>query len=79
MATTRILIVQKVETELEVEYESADDLKKQVREMELSAKKYLCSKKSAAIKHSKVYIAADNMSTLKELRGDDFRAVIKGE
>ncbi len=59
MKKTDILIAQQIEAVIEIRYKDIDDLKKQVLEMELSAKKYLCSKKSAAIKHSEVFIAAD--------------------
>jgi hypothetical protein len=58
MRKADILIRQQIESVIEIRYKDIDDLQKQVLEMELMAKNYLCSKRNAAIKHSKVYIAA---------------------
>ena len=57
MATTRILIVQKVETELEVEYESADDLEKQIEWAESQAETHIHN--DAEIMYSEILIKAD--------------------
>tara|TARA_S200002703_G_C3625604_1_gene192118 strand:+ start:226 stop:525 length:300 start_codon:yes stop_codon:yes gene_type:complete len=59
MKKTEVLIVQEIETVIELEYESDDDLEKQVREMESLARNHLCSKKSTIIKKALVLIEGD--------------------
>lgn len=57
MATTEILIVQKIETVLEIEYDDLDDLEYQIQWTEAQAETHIHN--DAEIMYSEILIKAD--------------------